>query len=243
MSKKLVVITGASSGFGAEMAKLFHKLGHPLLLIARRIEMIDALNLQGDNILIERVDVSNFLEFEKAIRKAEAKFGETDLLINNAGVMLLGNVTTQSPIEWKTMLDTNVLGVLNGTKIVLENMIKRESGTIINVSSIAGFKAFTDHAAYVATKFGVHGLSETIRQEVADKNVRIALISPGAAETELLTHVSNPQSLTNYNDWKKSMGGMTLDPKHIAECAAFIYNMPQSVNIREITLATTKQIG
>lgn len=243
MAKKLVVITGASSGFGAQMAKLFHGLGHPLLLLARRVEKIEALNFPKDSVMIEQVDVTNYGQFESAVRKAEAIFGQTDLLINNAGVMLLGNVVKQDPSEWKTMLDTNVLGVLNGTKIVLENMITREAGTIINVSSIAGFKAFTDHAGYVATKFGVHGLSETIRQEVAAKNVRVALLSPGAAETELLTHVTSEQSLSDYQNWKQSMGGITLDPKHVAECALFMYQMPQSVNIREIAIATTKQEG
>lgn len=240
-TKPLIVITGASSGFGAKTAQLFNQAGYPLLLLARRIEKIQALPLNFEDVLIEQVDVSDKKEFENAVRKAEKIYGPTDLLVNNAGVMLLGNVLDQAESEWQTMFDTNVLGVLNGTKIVLDAMIKNNQGTIINVSSIAGFKAFPDHAAYAASKFGVHGLTETIRQEVAESNVRLSLISPGAAETELLTHVTNEQSLSDYLAWKEQMGGLTLDPQKVAESIFFIYQMPQEVTIREIVIAATKQ--
>ncbi|MGR3741823.1 SDR family oxidoreductase [Companilactobacillus sp. DQM5] len=241
MKKGLVVITGASSGFGSEIAKIFNKDGYPLLLLGRRIEKIKELPLNFDNVLVEKVDVTDISAFDSAIKKAEEIYGKTDLLVNNAGIMLLGNVMAQDPIEWKNMLDTNVLGVLNGTKIVLEDMKNRHHGTIINMSSIAGFKAFVNHAAYVASKFGVHGLSETIRQEVSGSGVRISLVAPGAAETELLTHVTDQNALSDYNDWKKSMGGITLDPVHVAESVKFIYDMPQEVNIREIDIAATLQ--
>lgn len=191
--------------------------------------------------MIESVDVTDQAQFKTAIEHAEAKFGPVDLLVNNAGVMLLGNVTTQSPTEWQTMLDTNVMGVLNGTQIVLPSMLEREHGTIINMSSLAGKKTFVNHAAYVASKFGVHGLSETIREEVSGKNVRISMVAPGAAETELLTHVTDQNALVDYGEWKKSMGGITMDPKHVAESVKFIYDMPQAVNIRELAIAATRQ--
>lgn len=241
MNKPLVVITGASSGFGAEIAKLFNAAGNPLLLLGRRVEKIKALPLDFTNIMVEKADVTNYDEFQVAINKAVEKFGPVDLLVNNAGVMLLGNVRYQDPKEWQTMLDTNVMGVLNGTQIVLNSMIERHSGTIINMSSLAGKKTFVNHAAYVASKFGVHGLSETIREEVSGQNVRISLVAPGAAETELLTHVTDQSALTDYQSWKESMGGITLDPKHVAETVKFIYDMPQEVNIREIDIAATKQ--
>ena len=139
------------------------------------------------------------------------------------------------------MLDTNVMGVLNGTQIVLPAMIEHQHGTIINMSSLAGRKTFVNHAAYVASKFGVHGLSETIREEVSGQNVRISMIAPGAAETELLTHVTDQGALTDYQAWKDSMGGITLDPVHVAESVKFIYDMPQAVNIRELDIAATRQ--
>ncbi|MEG0256659.1 MAG: SDR family oxidoreductase [Vagococcus sp.] len=240
-NKPLIVITGASSGFGAKTAQLFNKKGYPLLLIARRVDKVKELPLNFENVMVEKADVSNMEELKTAIRKAEAVYGPTDLLVNNAGVMLLGNIMKQDEKEWSTMLDTNVLGVLNGMKIVLDDMVKREHGTIINISSIAGFKAFADHAAYCASKFGVHGLTETIRQEVADSNVRVSLVSPGAAETELLTHVTSEKSLNDYVSWKDSMGGVTLDPEKIAETISFIYEMPQQVTIREVSIAATKQ--
>jgi NADP-dependent 3-hydroxy acid dehydrogenase YdfG len=240
-NKPLIIITGASSGFGAKTAEIFNQKGFPLLLIARRVEKIKQLPLNFENILIENIDVTQINELNAAIKKAESIYGPADLLVNNAGVMLLGNITEQDESEWQTMLQTNVIGVLNGMKAVLGNMTKRNQGTIINVSSIAGYKAFVDHAAYAASKFGVHGLTETIRQEVADSNVRVSLVSPGAAETELLTHVTNEKSLTDYNSWKESMGGLTLDPAKVAETIFFIYNMPQEVTIREISIAATKQ--
>ena len=180
-------------------------------------------------------------QFAAAIHKAEAQYGPTDLLVNNAGVMLLGNVQNQDPQEWQTMLDTNVMGILNGTQIVLDGMRERQHGTILNMSSLAGKKTFVNHAAYVASKFGVHGLSETLREENAAQNVRIMLVAPGAAETELLTHVTSDTALKDYEAWKATMGGITLDPKHVAETVKFMYDMPQEVNIREVDIAATKQ--
>ncbi|MCG4280792.1 SDR family oxidoreductase [Lacticaseibacillus saniviri] len=239
--KKLVVITGASSGFGAEIAKIFNADGYPMLLLGRRIEKLNALAADFDHAMVEAVDVTDYDQFEAAVRKAEAVYGPTELLINNAGVMLLGNVQNQDPREWQTMLDTNVMGVLNGTQIVLNEMREHEHGTILNVSSLAGKKTFVNHAAYVASKYGVHGLSETIREENAGKNVRVMLIAPGAAETELLTHVTSESALTDYNAWKESMGGLTLDPKHVAETVKFMFDMPQNVNIREVDIAATRQ--
>lgn len=242
MTKKpLIVITGASSGFGSEIAKIFNREGFPLLLLGRRIEKIKSLPLDFKNILVKQVDVSDLDSFTKAIKDAESIYGPTDLLVNNAGVMLLGNIKTQSHKEWEVMLNTNVLGVLNGMSIVLPGMEQRQSGSIINISSIAGYKAFTNHAAYVASKFAVHGSTETIREEVASKNVRVSLVSPGAAETELLSHTTDEQALSDYISWKESMGGKTLSAEHVAQTVKFVYDMPQEVTIREVSISATKQ--
>lgn len=126
MEKSLIVITGASSGFGAEIAKLFNQAGYPLLLLGRRTEKIEALPLNFDNVMVEQVDVTDYQAFEASIKKAEAAFGPVDLLVNNAGVMLLGNVLNQDPKEWQTMMNTNVMGVLNGMQIVLPGMKERK---------------------------------------------------------------------------------------------------------------------
>lgn len=237
--KKLVVITGASSGFGKLMAQKFSKEGHPTLLLARRIDKIKEMNLT--NSIAKQVDVTNYQDFQNAIKEAEKEYGAVDLLINNAGTMLLGDITNQSPQEWQTMINVNVMGVMNGMQIVLEQMRKRKTGTIINISSIAGRKTFPNHAAYCATKYGVHALSETVRQEVSQDNVRVMVIAPGAAETELLSHTSSQEIIDGYNEWKETMGGKSMDPEEVATSALFMYQRPQEVTIRELLIAPTKQ--
>jgi NADP-dependent 3-hydroxy acid dehydrogenase YdfG len=236
--KRLVVITGASSGIGQAIAKHFSEQGHPLLLIARRVENLTALNLP--NTLCERVDVTEKSTFDAAVAKAEALYGPTDCLINNAGVMLLGDVDSQDASEWKTMFDVNVIGLLNGMQSVLSPMKARNTGTIINISSVAGRKTFASHAAYCGTKFAVHAISENVREEVADSNVRVITIAPGAVETELLSHTTSNEIKEGYQSWKEDMGGV-LSPIDIANAVSFAYSQPQNVCIREIVIAPTKQ--
>ncbi|HHF3105626.1 SDR family oxidoreductase [Vibrio alginolyticus] len=236
--KKLIVITGASSGIGEAIARHFSDQGHALLLLARRVERLEALNLP--NTLCEKVDVTDKASFEAAIEKAEALYGPVDALVNNAGVMLLGQIDTQDASEWKRMFDVNVLGLLNGMQSVLAPMKARNSGTIINISSIAGKKTFPDHAAYCGTKFAVHAISENVREEVASSNVRVTTIAPGAVETELLSHTTSQDIKDGYDAWKVDMGGV-LAADDIARAVLFAYQQPQGVCVREIALAPTKQ--
>ena len=236
--KKLVVITGASSGLGEAMAKKFSSEGHPLLLIARRVERLEALNLP--HTISVKVDVTNKDDFYSAVKKAEEKYGPTDLLINNAGVMLLGQIDTQDPEEWTRMFSVNVLGLLNGIQSVLGSMKERRSGSIINMSSVAGKKSFPNHAAYVGTKFAVSSITENVREEVAEFGVRVMNISPGAVETELLSHTTSEEIKEGYEDWKKDMGG-ALVAQNIADTASFLYSQPQNVTIREVVIAATAQ--
>ena len=236
--KKLIVITGASSGIGEAIAHQLSEQGHALLLIARRIERLNELNLP--NTLCKKVDVTDQQSFEAAIQEAEALYGPVDALVNNAGAMLLGNIETQAASEWKTMFDVNVLGLLNGMQAVLDPMKSRNTGTIINISSIAGRKSFPNHAAYCGTKFAVHAISENVREEVAENNVRVITIAPGAVETELLSHTTSEEIKTGYGDWKEAMGGV-LAVDDIARAVVFAYQQPQNVCIREIVLAPTKQ--
>ncbi|WP_064792416.1 SDR family oxidoreductase [Shewanella woodyi] len=236
--KELIVITGASSGIGAAMAKAFSAKGHPLLLLARRVEPMQALALE--NTLCISVDVTDGEAIKDAIATAVEQFGPVGGLINNAGVMLLGQADTQDPAEWTRMLNINVMGVLNGIHAVLADMKARKTGTIINVSSIAGRKTFPNHAAYCATKFAVHALTENIREEVAMDDVRLVTIAPGAVETELLSHTTSDEIKAGYADWKEEMGGV-IAPETIAEAALFAFEQPQSVCVREIVLAATRQ--
>lgn len=236
--KKLVVITGASSGIGKELTKRFSQEGHPVLMIARRKNLMTELNLP--NCLCKSVDVTDREAMEQAIREAEAIYGKTDLLINCAGLMLLGYPESQNYEEWEQMIDVNIKGILTGTKAVLKNMVEANEGTIINISSIAGRKTFNNHSIYCGTKYAVHAITESIRKEVSKSNVRFIVIAPGVVETPLLSHTSNEEIKSNYNNWKKTIEG-GLDVSQIADCILFAYKMPQEVCVREIVIAKTKQ--
>ncbi|RLV60944.1 SDR family oxidoreductase [Parashewanella curva] len=236
--KKLAVITGASSGIGEAIAKRFSEEGHPLLLIARRVERLEALNLP--NTICAKVDVTDAESFKKAIAEAEAIYGPTDCIINNAGIMLLGQVDVQDPTEFKAMYDVNVLALLTGMQAVLAPMKARGEGTIINISSTAGRKGYDDHAAYCGTKFAVHAISENVRKEVASSNVRVITIAPGAVETELLNHTTSKEIVDGYQEWKQSIGG-AIAADDVARAVTYAYQQPQNVCIREIVIAATRQ--
>jgi len=236
--KPLVVITGASSGIGAAIAQRLSAAGHPLLLLARRLDRLEALNLS--NCLCESVDITDRSAVEAAVTKAEAEYGQVDCLVNNAGLMLLGKLDQQPAIEWSRMFDLNVVAMLNAMQVVLAPMKARNGGTIINVSSIAGRKTFPDHAAYCGSKFAVHAITENVREEVAETGVRLITIAPGAVDTELLSHTSNDAIKAGYEDWKTQMGGV-LAADDVARSVEFAYHQPQYVCIREIVLAATHQ--
>ncbi|PSV51438.1 SDR family oxidoreductase [Photobacterium sp. GB-3] len=238
MSKSLVVITGASSGIGEATARQLSAEGYPLLLLARRVDRMEAMNLP--NTLCREVDVTDAQAIQAAVTEAEEKFGPVDCLINNAGMMLLGLADEQDPAEWQTMFNVNVMGMLNGIHVVLAGMKARKHGTVINISSIAGRKTFPNHAAYCGTKFAVHAITENIREEVADDNVRFITIAPGAVETELLSHTSSDAIKAGYEEWKEGMGGV-IAPQDIANAISYAYNQPQNLCIREIVLAATRQ--
>ncbi|MCW3481319.1 SDR family oxidoreductase [Neisseriaceae bacterium JH1-16] len=238
MSLPLIVITGASSGIGAATARLLSERGYPLLLLARRLDRLEALQLP--NTLSRAVDVTDRAALVAAVAEAEQHFGPADAIVNNAGVMLLGEMQRQDPAEWDTMLDVNVKGLLNGVHAVLAGMVARRHGTIINVSSVAGRKTYASHVAYCGTKFAVHAVSENLRQEVSEHNVRVITIAPGAVETELLGHTTDVAIRQDYQDWKEQIGGV-LRAEDVAEAIRFAYEQPQSVSIREIVLTATAQ--
>ncbi|VVP61012.1 putative oxidoreductase [Pseudomonas fluorescens] len=239
MTKPLIIITGASSGIGEAAARMLSAVGHPLLLLARRIDRLEALALP--NALCRGVDITDRGALLAAVSEAETQFGPADGLINNAGVMLLGEMSKQDPAQWEQMLDVNVKGLLNGIHAVVSGMIERKRGTIINVSSVAGRKTFPSHVAYVGTKFAVHGISENLREELSPHDVRVITIAPGAVETELLSHTTDDAIKTGYQAWKQDMGGTVLSADDVASAIRYAYEQPQNVCIREIVLAATRQ--
>ena len=236
--KKLVVITGASSGIGAATAKAFAAAGYPLLLLARRVELLEAMGLP--NAICRKVDVLDLGGLRAAIAEAEEKFGKVDCLVNNAGIMINGPADKQDPEDWQKMLDVNIRGVLNGIHLVLGDMIAREEGTIINMGSIAGRKTFNEHTVYCGTKFAIHAITENIREEVANKNVRLITIAPGMVYTELLDHGCADSARDGWLDYAKQIGG-ALQPESIAETVLFSYQMPQNVCVREVVICPTGQ--
>ncbi|WP_421210497.1 SDR family oxidoreductase [Aeromonas enteropelogenes] len=237
MTQPLVVITGASSGIGAACATLFAERGHPLLLLARRIERLEALGLP--NTQCRQVDVTGRAALSEAVAEAEVRFGPVDLIVNNAGQMQLAPLAEQSPEEWDRMLDVNVKGVLNGIHAVLPTMLARRHGTIINIGSVAGRKTHPSHAVYCGTKFAVHAISENLREEVAQHNVRVITIAPGATDTELVSHCGKAIQ-EGFEAWKADIGGV-MSSRDVAEAVGFAYAQPQHLCIREIVLAPTRQ--
>lgn len=239
MKKGLVVITGASAGIGEATAIHFSNAGYPLLIIGRRLSKLKALNLP--NAMCEEVDVTDLSKFKIAISKAEEKFGETECLINNAGILFINLTHQQNPEEWKKMLNVNVLGVLHGIHLVLQNMIKRQTGTIINISSLGGRKTFPTHAIYCATKFAVHSLTESIREEVADHNVRLMTIAPGNVKTDILDQAASQEIKNTHSSYKRKPYE-NLKPEDVAKTILFAFEQPQNVCMREIVICPTRQV-
>ena len=238
MRKPLIIVTGARSGIGEATARPLAGRGQPWLLLARRLERLEAMALPDT--LCRAVDVTDSAALRAAVDEAERVFGPADAIVNNAGVMLLGDMAHQDPAEWERMLDVNVKGLLNGIHAVLDGMVARRHGTIINVSSVAGRKTFPGHVAYCGTKFAVHAMSENLREEVSAHDVRVITIAPGAVETELLTHTTDAAIRRDYETWKQDMGGV-LAAEDVAEAIRFAYEQPQRLCIREIVLAATRQ--
>ncbi len=238
MGKPLVVVTGASSGIGEATARAFSRDGHPLLLLARRVDRMEALGLPDT--MVRGVDVRDRTAVEAAVREAEARFGPTDCLFNNAGIARLGDVTTQDPAEWDESIAINVNGVMNAVHAVMPGMVARRGGTIVNMSSIAGRKTYPDHTVYCGTKYFVHGMSDSLRGHLAPHDVRVIVISPGIIETEVLDHVNDAGTLAAYKANKARIGG-GIAAEHVAESVLFAYRMPQTVLIQEICITPTRQ--
>src|SRR3569833_2988238 len=150
----LAIVTGARSGIGEATARALAARGHPLLLVARRRDRLEALGLRDT--LCREVDVRDTASLRAAIEEATAKYGPPDLLVNNAGVMYLGDIADQDPGQFQDMYDVNVEALLAAAPIVLPGMKQRGGGTIINIGSIAGRNVYGNHTAYCGTKFAVH---------------------------------------------------------------------------------------
>lgn len=236
--KPLVAITGASSGIGEATARAFAAAGHPLLLMARRLDRLQALGLPDT--LAREVDVRDRAAIADAVREAERKFGPVDLMFANAGVARLADISRQPPEEWDEMIDINAKGVMNTAWTVMNGMIARGRGTLVMMSSIAGRKVYPDHTVYCGTKFFVHAVSESLREYLAPHGVRVVVVSPGVIETEVLSGVRDPQTLAAYQANKVAIGG-GIGAEVVAQLILDAYQLPQEAIVQEIVITPTRQ--
>lgn len=236
--KPLVAITGASSGIGEATARAFSAAGHPVLLMARRLERLEALNLP--NAVCRKVDVRDRSELNAAVADAEEIHGPIDMMFANAGIARLADIGRQPPEEWDEMIDINTKGVMNTVHAVMAGMMQRKCGTMVMMSSIAGRKIYPDHTVYCGTKFFVHAVSESLREYLSDYDVRVIIVSPGVIETEVLSAVRDPNTLKNYQENKAKMGG-GIEANILADLILDAYQLPQKAIVQEICLTPTRQ--
>jgi len=236
--KPFVAVTGASSGIGEAVAKTFSAAGHPVLMMARRLERMEALNLPDS--LSRKVDVRDRAQIAAAVKEAEGKYGPVDMMFANAGIARLADIGRQPPEEWDEMIDINTKGMLNTVHAVMSGMMARRRGTLFMMSSIAGRKVYPDHTVYCGTKFFVHAISESLREYLSDYDVRVIVLSPGVIETEVLSGVLDPVTLANYKANKVKIGG-GIGPEHVADIMLHAYQMPQNALVQEIVITPTRQ--
>ena len=239
---KVVVITGASSGMGEATAKHLAALGAKVALGARRAERLEALvheiTSSGGVARALATDVTSRSDVMALADTAVEEFGRLDVLINNAGIMPLSPLANLTVEEWDRMIDVNVKGVLYGIAAALPHMTRQKSGHIINTSSVAGHLVFPGSAVYSGTKFAVRAISEGLRQEVKEYNIRTTILCPGAVKTELLDHISDRQVQAANREFVEAVG---IPADSYARMAAFAISQPDEVDINEIIFRPTAQ--
>lgn len=247
LQDKVILITGASSGIGEATARLLAAHGAQVVLAARRStklkEIVSEIKKSGGAAQWFEADVTDESMCKKLIAEIEKNVGAIDVLINNAGVMLLGPVLDAPTEEWRTMIHVNLLGLLYMTHAALPGMVKRKSGHLINVSSVAGRTATSGSAVYNATKWGVNAFTEALRHELVQGNsgIRTTLIEPGAVDTELASHNRAEVQKTLEIRWK----GLSkkLEAEDIAAGILYAVSQPLHVNVNEILIRPTEQDG
>ena len=240
ISDKVVVITGASSGLGAETARHLVKAGAKVVLGARRLDRLQALakELGAANATAFKVDVTDREQVNAFVEHAVKTFGRIDVMINNAGLMPLAPLEMLRFDEWNRCIDVNIKGVLWGIAAALPHFKAQKSGQFINVSSVAGHTISAGGAIYSATKYSVRVISEALRKEVKPYNIRITVLSPGAVDTELPASVGAPGVNAAIADYYKHNA---IPADSFARCVLFAMNQPDDVDINEILFRPTVQ--
>ena len=240
------LVTGASSGIGEATARQLAADGAAVALAARRKEKLDLLateigNAGGTAFVIE-CDVTKEEQATQAVERTVSEFGRLDTLVNNAGVMLLGPTAGAPLSEWQRMVELNVLGLLYCAHAAIPHLIRaagegdRQVSDMVNISSVAGRVARNGNGVYSLTKHGIGAFSESLRQEMAGRYVRVSLVEPGATATELAGH-NRPEIL----DSIRNQFGARMEAGDIADAIAFIVTRPRHVAINEILIRPTEQ--
>ena len=234
LSNKTILITGASSGIGEASVRELAEAGARLFIGARRTDRLESLARElGGTIGWSELDVTQADSFEAFAKAAEDKFGQADVLINNAGVMPLSLLADLKTDEWRRMIDVNIHGVLNGIATLLPRFMARKSGHFVNVASVGAHMVLPTGAVYCATKFAVRAISEGLHQEHDD--IRTTVISPGVTETELGNDITAPDVAAGLQEWRKK----SLKPVAIARAIRFALEQPDSVDVNEIIVRPT----
>jgi len=246
LGRTVALVTGASSGIGAATATALAAQGAAVALAARRGDRLETVAAgvrdQGGTALVLECDVTDEQQATGAIERTVAELGRLDTLINNAGVMLLGPAVGAPLPEWQQMVELNVLGLLYCAHAALPHLLHaakdspRQVADMVNISSVAGRVARNGSGVYNLTKHGVGAFSESLRQEVAKRYVRVSLVEPGATATELAGH-NRPEVL----DSIRNQFGQTMRAEDIADAITYIITRPRHVAVNEMLIRPTEQ--
>jgi NADP-dependent 3-hydroxy acid dehydrogenase YdfG len=240
------LVTGASSGIGEATAVALAGQGARVALAARRADRLEALAGRiGDSALVIEADVAREEEARAAVERTVDELGRLDIVVNNAGVMLLGPAVDAPLEEWRRMVDVNLSGLLAVTHAALPHLLRaaedgggRRVADLVNISSVAGRVARSGSGVYNATKHAVGAFSEALRQEITNRHVRVSLVEPGAVATELVGH-NRPEVqetiLERFGDIER------LSAEEIADAILYIVTRPRQVAINEILIRPTEQ--
>jgi NADP-dependent 3-hydroxy acid dehydrogenase YdfG len=237
LTGKTVLITGASSGIGAETARHLAASGASVLMGARRTERLDALATEiraaGGTVEAHRLDVTDREDHRRFADAALERFGRIDVLVNNAGVMPLSPMASLKVDEWDRMIDVNIKGVLYAIAAVLPVMNAQGDGQIINISSIGGLAVSPTAAVYCATKYAVRAISDGLRQE--NDRLRVTCVYPGVVESELAGTITDPEAA----ELMRSYRSISIKPDAIARAIAHVIAQPADVDTNEIVIRPT----
>jgi NADP-dependent 3-hydroxy acid dehydrogenase YdfG len=243
----VALVTGASSGIGEATAKALATQGAAVAMAARRTDRLETLGGEiadaGGTALPIEVDISEREQAEAAVARTVAELGRLDVLVNTAGVMLLGPMLEAPVEEWQQMVEVNLLGLMYAAKAAIPHLLEAAEGErgvadLVNISSVAGRIARRNSGVYNATKFGVGAFSESLRQEVTQRHVRVALVEPGAVATELTSH--------NRPEVRKQVEGRfdgveRLQSEDIADAILYVITRPPRVAVNEVLIRPTEQ--